>query len=218
MNGLSPWGLVTLGILAAFVAAVALIIVFIIRRKRQQERDTAEAARKRAELERNRANARRMYDDLDPRARKRKVAVLQQDGTPILAERSYSRKMRRTATHSHSYSGGTWNGEYYPPGYYSDPFWTYLIVAGMLDSDAGNSDSHDSSPSTQWWGDSDGSSSPEPTPVPTSTPSSSGDDWGSSSSDSGYDSSSYDSGGWSGGSFDSGSSGGGDSGGGGGGD
>lgn len=209
-----PWVIVTLVVLAG----VALIIPLGVRARNRQKREAAEqvaAARRRAEQRRINREAQVLQARLSRRDRKTKVVVFGEDGEPVVVKQSYRKSDSRDADHSHYYHGGTWNGTYYPGGWYSDPFWNFIVFNELLHQDAHAPSSPDmgvtpSEPSggTDYY-------TPEPTPVPTSTPSSSGSDWDSGSS-SGYGSSSYDSGS-SYSSYDGGSSGGGDSGGGGGG-
>jgi hypothetical protein len=101
------------------------------------------------------------------------------------------------------YGGGMYGGQYWAPGYYSDPFWNYLVLSEVLDHDhdyehgyeAGRRDDYDSSyrsegtaAGTDWGTSSVDTSQAEVVDEGQA----SGTDWGSNDSDSQSD----NSGGW----------------------
>lgn len=204
-------------LLIPVMVIVLLVIFFWKRSKRRKEEDEAAKATYTAyphyEAPRD-GSGRNVRSFVDARSAK--------PGTRYAVHNSYS------DSHPHYWAGGMYGGRSYGPGYYSDPFWNYIMLDTILDHHDhsyghGGYDGHDSMPSSM-------PSSHITPPSPSSTPSSGnydsgysgGGDFGSPrrSSDSGFSSSSsggYDYGsstssfgGFDSGGFSSGSSGGGD--------
>lgn len=159
-------------------------------------------AQRQAELEAQRARER------DERRRQREAEEAERrERVARITPENYTPATSRGAGRDHYFEGGYYNNTYYGPGWYSDPFWTWVMIDAMHDDhhDHGyHRDDYDYDHSSSYGSD-DNSGGGD---WSSSSSSSGGGDWGSSSSsyDSGGDwSSSSSSSDW-GGSFDSGSS------------